>query len=105
MKFRFDISFLGVVGIDVHDNSVYTYMANDGATKRAIMSAVSRRLWYESDKFMQIGNYRYAGADEFTGIIRIIAGQENEKLMKNMRYIYSWQNRSGNGIPAFISFY
>ena len=45
MKFRFDISFLGVVGIDVHDNSVYTYMANDGATKRATWRSCGREPW------------------------------------------------------------
>ena len=87
MKFRFDISFLGVVGIDVHDNSVYTYMANDGATKRAILSSSKQAFMVcESDKFMQIGNYRYAGADEFTGIITDHKlDRENEKLMKNMQ--------------------
>lgn len=87
MKFRFDISFLGVVGIDVHDNSVYTYMANDGATKRAILSSSKQAFMVcESDKFMQIGNYRYAGVDEFTGIITDEnLDRENVKLMKNMQ--------------------
>lgn len=87
MKFRFDISFLGVVGIDVHDNSVYTYMANDGATKRAILSS-SKQVFMvcESDKFMQIGNYRYAGVDEFTGIITDEKlDKENEKLLRNLQ--------------------
>ena len=35
---------------------------------------------------MQIGNYRYAGVDEFTGIITDKKlDRENAKLMKNMQ--------------------
>lgn len=87
VKFRFDISFLGVVGIDVHENSVYTYMANDGATKRCILSSSKQAFMLcESDKFHQIGNYRYAGVDEFSGILSDDKlDKEQEKLLKKLQ--------------------
>ena len=31
--FRFDLAFMGAVGVDVFDNSVSTYMVEDGITK------------------------------------------------------------------------
>lgn len=69
-KFRFDLSFIGVVGVDIHENSVYTYMANDGETKKAILNSSKHAYMIcESDKFMEIGNFCYAQADEFTGVV------------------------------------
>ena len=69
-NFRFDISFMGVVGVDIHENSVTTYMANDGIMKKEIL-AISRNSYMmcEFEKLKQFGNYKYAGLDEFTGII------------------------------------
>ena len=69
-NFRFDISFMGVVGVDIHENSVTTYMANDGIMKKEILS-ISRNSYMmcEFEKLKQFGNYKYAGLDEFTGII------------------------------------
>ena len=32
--FRFDKAFLGVVGVDINDNSVMTYMPADAQTKK-----------------------------------------------------------------------
>lgn len=33
-NFRFDLAFMGVVSVDIYDNAVTTYMANDGITKK-----------------------------------------------------------------------
>lgn len=69
-NFRFDVAFLGVVGVDVHENAVYTYMANDGVTKKEVMAASKASyMLCEQDKFTQCGNYRYANIDDFTGIV------------------------------------
>lgn len=69
-RFRFDLAFLGVVGIDVHENSVMTYMANDGLTKAEIIAASKHAYMVcEHDKFEQSGNYCYATLDDFTGIV------------------------------------
>lgn len=69
-NFRFDIAFMGVVGVDVEENSVTTYMANDGITKKEILS-ISRisYMMCEFEKLEQFGNYKYAKLDDFTGII------------------------------------
>ena len=69
-KFNFDIAFMGVVGIDVHDNSISTYMPNDGITKKEILtnSKVSYIIC-ESNKFEQTGSYKYAQLTDFKGII------------------------------------
>lgn len=86
-KFRFDLSFIGVVGVDIHENSVYTYMANDGETKKAILNSSKHAYMIcESDKFMEIGNFCYAGIDEFTGVITDNnIDEESKDLLKQMQ--------------------
>lgn len=69
-RFHFDIAFLGVVGLDLEKNSVMTYMANDGQTKRSILQQTKQAyMLCESDKFVQSGNYEYAKIEEFYGIV------------------------------------
>ena len=41
-KYMFDLSFLGVVGIDVFNNKVATYDINDGLTKKDVIWQVKR---------------------------------------------------------------
>ena len=69
-NFRFDKAFMGVVGVDVHENAVMTYMANDGMMKKAIIKC-SRNSYMmcEEEKFTQLGNYTYAELEDFTGVI------------------------------------
>ena len=69
-KYRFDISFIGVVGIDLENNVVTTYETNDGLTKKAAINASKRTYMVgESVKLNQDGNYAYATLDDFTGYI------------------------------------
>lgn len=69
-NYRFDIAFLGTVGVDLYDNSVATYMVEDGLTKQTIIESSRKTyLMLESRKFDTDGNYKYARVDEFTGII------------------------------------
>lgn len=69
-KFKFDISFLGTVGIDVHNNNVSTYDVNDGITKNRVVELSEKAyLVSETNKFNMDGNYNYTHIDNFTGII------------------------------------
>jgi DeoR family glycerol-3-phosphate regulon repressor len=68
--YRFDSAFLGAAGVDLEDGSVFTFMPDDGATKRtAIKSAIKPYLMLESRKLSADGNYRYAKLDEFAAAI------------------------------------
>ena len=69
-KYKFDLSFLGVVGIDIYDGKVTTYDTNDGLTKKEIMnSSKESYMLVQSSKFDLDGNYVYADISDFTGII------------------------------------
>lgn len=69
-EFRFDKAFLGVVGVDISDNSVMTYMPADAQTKRLILShSKESYMLCELEKFNQIGNYQYAKIEDFYGLI------------------------------------
>ena len=69
-KFKYDISFLGVVGVNAYSNEAATYDVNDGMTKSAILRASRRSyLLCENRKFQMDGNYNYAPLDAFSGII------------------------------------
>ncbi len=70
-KYRFDISLIGVVGIDLEHNVVTTYETNDGLTKKTAINASKRTYMVgESVKLPnQDGNYAYATLDNFTGYI------------------------------------
>ena len=61
---------MGVVGVDLEKNKVYTYATDDALTKKAIMdSSNATYMMMENSKFSREGNYRYAYADDFTGVI------------------------------------
>lgn len=69
-EFNFDKAFMGVVGVDLEKNKVYTYATDDALTKKAIMdSSNATYMMMENSKFSREGNYRYAYADDFTGVI------------------------------------
>lgn len=69
-KFRFDACFVGVVGADVQQNEVMTYVPEDGIMKHNAMER-SRRcyLMMESCKFDFKANYVYTTFDNVDGII------------------------------------
>lgn len=72
-RFHFDLSFLGVVGIDLESGSVMTYMPNDGQTKRIVFKTIEKGSYVGGfDKFYQMGNYEYAKVDAFYGILQTI---------------------------------
>jgi DeoR family glycerol-3-phosphate regulon repressor len=68
--FRFDMAFMGVVGVDLYGNRVETYLVDDGLTKEAIMRASRKKhMLLETRKFSNAAPYKYARIDDFTGII------------------------------------
>lgn len=84
-KFRFDIAFLGVVGLDLAQDSVMTYVPEDGLTKQKVLSC-SRNAYMlcENEKLTHIGNYQYAKASDFTGwITDKEISEEEQKLCEN----------------------
>lgn len=82
-QFRFDIAFLGVVGIDISDNAVMTYLVDDGIMKKEILG-ISKRAYMmcEQEKLFQMGNYVYAKLEAFSGIItdKVFSSKEQQDL-------------------------
>ncbi len=68
--YQFDMSFLGVVGIDIYNGNVSTYDVNDGLTKKEIIHS-SKKSYIVSEyaKTTTDGNYCYANINEFSGFI------------------------------------
>lgn len=69
-SFRFDQAFVGVVGVNLDDNEVTTYMANEGLTKQLIVkNSKEVYMMCEVEKLNEEGNYQFATVDDFTGCI------------------------------------
>lgn len=69
-KYRFDKVFMGVVGVDLEENRVATYDAEDASTKSAILKAGNKAyMMVETRKFNAEGNCKYAKVSDFTGAI------------------------------------
>lgn len=69
-NFRFDACFMGAVGVDLETNSVEIYMANEGLTKKQVVSASKKAyLLVDESKFSINGNYRYASLDDFDYLV------------------------------------
>lgn len=69
-QYRFDVSFIGVVGINAFDDQITTYDVNDGLTKREVIhSSKKSYIVAESAKLNQDGNYVFASLSDFTGYI------------------------------------
>lgn len=89
-KFHFDKAFLGVVGVDLPENSVATYTAEDATTKSAVLQSSSKAyMMLESRKLNANGNYIYASADEFAGVIM---EKEPDRIVKKWlnQYELEW---------------
>lgn len=83
-EFNFDKAFMGVVGIELEKNRVYTYATEDALTKRAIMNASDvSYMMLEKRKFSRKGNYRYADIDDFAGIV--LDGEPEEEIFDKLK--------------------
>lgn len=69
-EFNFDKAFMGIVGVDLERNKVYTYVTDDALTKKTVMDYSEKcYMIMENRKFSRGGNYQYSSVDEFTGVI------------------------------------
>lgn len=83
-KFKFDLSFIGVVGIDIHEGKLTTYYVEDGITKNEVINSSKKcYITAESAKFDLDGNYVFADIGDFTGYIceRTLNDEERKKLI------------------------
>lgn len=88
--FRFDLSFLGAVGVEPDNNAATILMANEGLTKKLIVERSTRKyLVCEMEKIYKQGNYQFATLDEFDGIILDQNPQEKdlEQLKSHLQVI------------------
>ena len=89
-NYRFDLAFIGIVGIDLFDNSVATYMVEDGLTKHAVLENSKRSyMMLETRKFNMDGTYKYAKIDDFTGAIMEAVPPE-DLMEKAKEYGIEW---------------
>ncbi|MDR1389984.1 MAG: DeoR/GlpR family DNA-binding transcription regulator [Treponema sp.] len=69
-QYRFDTAFMGVAGVDLYRNRAETYLAVDGLTKQAAMKASEKKyLLVEARKFSNEAPFKYAGLEDFSGIV------------------------------------
>ena len=86
-SYQFDLSFIGVVGIDAYEGKTMTYDVTDGLTKTAIIAASKQSYMVaEKAKLHQDGNYVFADIADFTGLI--IESTPEEQILTQL-------NRSG----------
>lgn len=83
-KFKFDLCFLGIVGLDVYKDSTYSYHVEDGVTK-AVAAKASKKVYIEAEesKFLRDGNYKFIKLSDITGVI--VDKLPPEKIMKQLR--------------------
>ena len=78
-KYKFDMSFIGVVGINIYEGQVTTYDVNDGLTKKEVLhSSKQSYMVAETAKFDLDGNYVFADIGDFHGIICEKSLEENK---------------------------
>uniref|UniRef100_UPI003FD8155D DeoR/GlpR family DNA-binding transcription regulator n=1 Tax=Faecalibacillus intestinalis TaxID=1982626 RepID=UPI003FD8155D len=84
-NYRFDLAFIGTVGMNIHDDKVTTYDVEDGLTKKEVMDASKKcYLVAENEKFNLDGNYVFGHLSEFTGYIgeQELGSPFKEKIME-----------------------
>ncbi len=85
-KFRPDISFIGVVGVDVKKNSLTSYDIDSGIHKAKILSiSKNSYIMAESGKFGVEANYKFATLENVRGIItETKIDDENFKALQDL---------------------
>lgn len=67
---RFDIAFMGVVGADLENNEITTYMPEDGVMKNEVVKRANKTyLMMECEKFQFKGTYKFTDFDAVDGVI------------------------------------
>ena len=83
--FRFDVGFLGDVGIDPYSGDVLTLDLDDGPVKRVVLQNSEKRiLLCTADKLGHSGSFRYATLEDFDLVLADDPSQKAyEPLHKN----------------------
>ena len=69
-NFRFDLAFVGAVGVELDANAVTILTAAEGLTKKLLVeNAVKAYLVCEEQKLRSQGNFQFAKLDDFDGFI------------------------------------
>ena len=69
-KYRFDKSFMGVVGVNAKLNTVMTYNLDDATTKETILHCSKQSyMLLETRKLSKEGNFVYSSINNFSGVI------------------------------------
>lgn len=83
-RFRFDLSFMGVVGADLAANEIMTYVPEDGIMKHQAMKQSRKSyLMMECCKFEFKANYVYAAFEDADGII--CEKQPSEEIQEKLK--------------------
>lgn len=68
--YRFDLAFVGAVGIEAQENAVTILTAEEGLTKRLMLkNSAVKYLVCEEEKLRRQGNYQFACIEDFDGLI------------------------------------
>lgn len=85
--FRFDLAFLGAVGLELESGAVTILMASESLTKKLLLETSERKyLVCETPKLHQQGNYEFAALREFDGVIfdQAPSAEDQEKLQSHL---------------------
>ena len=69
-RYRYDLAFLGTVGVNSKTGELSTYQEEDGILKHIVIER-AKQSWIiaEEHKFQEEGDYRYGDLDEVSGLI------------------------------------
>lgn len=84
--YHFDKAFIGTVGVDLDENSVYNHSVKGSITKRTIMeNSEHSYILLETRKLALTGNYKIGDVTDFTGAF--LDKEPNDKLKRQMNKI------------------
>lgn len=79
-QFRFDLSFIGAVGIELENNALTSLSPSESMGKKLVLFRSARSyLVCESAKLKVMGNYQFGALDEIDGILMERAPDEKTK--------------------------
>ncbi len=83
-SFKFDVAFLGVVGVDLQQGKMSTYYVDDGLMKQQIITQSQRSyLLCEQRKLREDGQFIYGDLSEVDGIVLASSLHEDEQNLLN----------------------
>lgn len=82
-SFRIDIAFLGVVGVNLQDGSLSTYVVEDGYMKQTVIKhSKASYLLCDDHKFKMDGNFVFAALTDVSGIL--LGKKQDEAILDKL---------------------